>query len=204
MYTIYQSNLESAGQVKVYADSFIITEDGNVIYASMFGTSAAMKSISAQIIENKFGILICDNETGNLFNNKAGYPLHLTKGNERMRTITKNLKPGVVHRILYSESFFVPRSAQGDEKFLAYGETDEEAITRAFRIVDKLSEIPLKDTWKHWLFNMLMEPDYSFDPLIVGGLDHAPQFKRCRLFVKPPESYLEEQIRENLSELKAA
>ncbi len=180
MHEITQTDSKCSGQVGVYADSFIITIDGNVIHMSTFGTTSAMKSITAQIVNNRNGILI--NGDDGYIKTVTEYPIHLKRGYDQVRTITKNIRPGIVNRIFYSENLFRPWKVDGERIFLAFGETEEQARSRTFSVADKISEIPLKETWKDWLWEILtVDWQWPETDLIIGGVQNLYQFSRWRV-----------------------
>lgn len=201
MHTIIQDNKENKGRVQAYVDSFILTETAaSVKYLSMFGTTGSIKSLTAQIIANRDSIHLMDDT--NRFILQEGYkPLELKRGLDSMRTNTRNVKPGVTHKILFSPDYFVPWKKNGVLEFITFGSTDEEARKRTFHIVDKLTQVPLKDAWIDWLWETLTL-DSTLPMPIVGG--DVPEFANCRMIPIPNDDWLEARIQENLEILQAA
>ncbi|MFZ5572882.1 MAG: hypothetical protein ACOZF0_20985 [Thermodesulfobacteriota bacterium] len=201
MHTIIQENKENKGRVQAHVDSFILTETAAPVkYLSLFGTTGAVKSLAAQIIANRDSIHLMD-ETGRFILQEGCKPLELKRGGDSMRTYTRNVKPGVTHKILYSPDCFVPWKKTGACEFITFGPTDEEARKRAFHIVDRLTNVPLKDAWIDWLWETLTL-DSMLPMPVVGG--DVPEFANCRMIPIPNDDWLEARIREDLDILQAA
>ncbi len=201
MHKIVQESMESRGRVQAYSDSFILTESfGSVKYLSMFGASIAVKSLTAQIIGNRDSVHIVGDSGRFILSGGCG-PLELTRGTEHLRTYTRNVRPGVTHKILYSPDYFVPWKKSDVREFITFGPTDEDARKRAFSIVDKLGNVPLKTSWRDWLWERMTLDDMAPMP-IVGG--DVPEFANSRFMFVPGDAWLEACIREDLEILKTA
>ncbi len=201
MHKIIQNNKENKGRVQAYADSFILTEtSGSVKYLSMFGTTGAVKSLAAQIIGNRDSIHIID-ETGSFILHEGYKPLELSRGTDPIRSYTRNVKPGVTHKILYSPDYFVPWKKQDVREFITFGQNDEDARKRVFHIVDKLGNVPLKASWLDWLWEK-MTMDSMLPMPIVGG--DVLEFANSRIVSVPDDAWLEACIQEDLEILKTA
>ena len=199
MHKVIQENKDNKGRVQVYADSFILTETfGSVKYLSMFGTTGAVKSLAAQIISNRDSIHIID-ESGKYVLQEGYKPLELNRGTDPLRTYTRCVKPGVTHKILFSPDYFIPWKKVDAAEFITFGPTDQDARKRAFHIVDKLGNVPLKETWIDWLWEKLLEDSFSPMP-IVGGI--VQEFTNSRIVPVPNDAWLETCIKEDLAMLK--
>ena len=201
MHKIIQENMENNGRVQAYADSFILTESfGSVKYLSMFGTTGAVKSLTAQIIGNRNDVRIID-DNGRFILQEGDKPLELTRGDDPMRVYTRCVKPGVTHKILFSPDAFSPWRKPGVSEFVTFGTTDPDARKRAFHIVDILGNVPLKESWTDWLWEKMTLDDLSPMP-IVGG--DVPEFANSRIISVPDDAWLEACIKEDLEFLKTA
>ena len=199
MHKIVQENKDNKGRVQVYADSFILTETfGSVKYLSMFGTTGAVKSIAAQIISNRDSIHIID-ETGKHVLQDGYKPLELNRGNDWLRNYTRCVKPGVTHKILYSVDYFIPWKKMEVSEFITFGPTDQDARKRAFQIVDKLGNVPLKETWIDWLWEKLMEDNFTPTPIVGGAI---PEIANSAIVSVPGDTWLEACIMRDLEKLK--
>lgn len=191
-YQIVQTDA-NLSQVNVYCDSFIVF-NGTVIFLSFYGTTVAVKSITAQIINNRGGIYLID-PTGQYFSPDEK-DIELKRNSTRLMHIGKNIKPGITQKILFSENLFFPWK-NGNSRFLAFGETEKDAISRGFAVIDKMTTVPLKISWKNWLWERLQEN--ADTPMIQSNLK---EFGYCKILDMPSDEDLEAEIIENLELLK--
>ncbi|QTA78435.1 Uncharacterized protein dnl_06570 [Desulfonema limicola] len=201
---IIQTGNESCGQVYVYCDTYVLSDNtDSVKYLSFFGATAAVKSVTAQIIGNREGVLL-ENESGFIKQDSTGNFLRLKRGyTAQVKTLTKNLKPGITHKIIYAHALFSPWKFEDTSRFIAFGKTEEEAVNRTFFIVDKLTSIPLKESWKYWLWQKLTQDTETEEvPVKTGG--DSDRFSFCRILNVPDDDWLENEIRTDLEYLKAA
>ncbi|MBF0121200.1 MAG: hypothetical protein HQK79_20395 [Desulfobacterales bacterium] len=174
--------------VTAYVDDYVVGSDGIVIYLALFGVTAAVKSLSAQIIERKMGVKILD-ET-----NKVLVKDLKKEYGSRLRMITQVVKSGVVYRILYSEKYFLPWKSKTSDEFLTYGQNEEASKERIFSILDKVTSVPLKKSWITWLYENVIETS----EVNIGGQD----FQNCKVITIPDEDSFAEKITSNLEILK--
>ncbi len=199
MHTIIQDNIDNKGRVTAYVDGFIVLEkSGTVKYLSMFGTTTAVKALSAQIIANRDGIHLLD-DTGEFVLQEGYRPLEIKRDDGAIRSFTRSVRPGVTHKILFAWGDFMPWKNPGAREFIAFGPTDASARKRVFHIVDKLSEAPLMASWTDWLWDQLAMDAVS--PIMGGSV---PELLHCRMIPMPDEAWLEERILQDLAILKSA
>lgn len=199
MYRIIQKEV-SGKMVQAYVDSFILTSNetaGSVKYLSMFGSSVIVKALIAQIIENNSPNLV--NAKNQYIVGNTGTPVKITRGFQHLRVATKALKPGITHKIIFSEEHFKPWKKKNPKEFLTFGNTIEKAKERAFKVIDKITTVPLKPSWINWLWRILTE-DADLPVPILGGQDEI--LKYAAILRVPNSDWLETQIKENLEELK--
>ena len=193
-YKIIQSNSDSMGQVSAYCDSFIFYNRA-IVFFSFYGTTVSVKSIVAQIITNRGGLFLEDTE-GVLFQ-IDNYSVELKRNFEKLRIITKNIKPGITQKVLYSEDLFFPSKKEEQTDVLIFGKTKEDAIPRFFGLLDQMTTIPLKKTWNYWLWEKL--EDQLKEPVVNTS---CAEFDYCRVIKMPSDEWLKDSISEDLEYLR--
>lgn len=164
---MYKIRQETAGlQAPVYCDEFILGQNGEVFFASIFGPEVAVKAITAQIITRKYGIYL-ENDKGHPLLNKWGRKVFMLRGESRVvRATTAIIKNGVQHKVLYAEAPFQPWLSEMTKNFLSYGATEEDMVLRAFKIVNRFTTAPLKEEWRFWLWDHIKELNPYDDGLL--------------------------------------
>ena len=107
------------------------------------------------------------------------------------RVMVKRLPGNLVH-VLYINATMTPRHST----CVVWGRTEEEMIDRAFRILDLFSSVPLRESWKHWLWEHVLRSHTQ------ELSSHGEQFAHARLLRPPSDRKLHAAITENLDTLR--
>lgn len=200
MYKIIQ--LDHGRQAASYCDEFIADDEGSLVYASMFGPVTAIKAIVAQILTRRPNIRLVDLEKGEheYVATHSGTPLNVLRGDmDILRVMSKNIKPGVVHKILFADNLFRPWVYGQANKCFVYGKDWRQASNMLFKIINKKSTVPLKETWDLWLWEKTTNSRQS---RFSKSRQLAENFTYCEYQMLPGDSELEKWLKDDFMELR--
>jgi len=204
-HTIFQDD-SNQWRVQAFVDSYVLSEEnGNVIFLSMFGSTLSVKSLTAQILNNRDNIHIKDGFDRIIKTKEDHRFISVHKGSSILKSYNRNIKPGITQKVLFSEDCFVPwKSEHNNSKLFIFGKTEQEAKERAFKIIDKCTLVPLKLSWVNWLWNKVIEYNNDrpyFEQDICTGGELPSDMKVCKFVQMPSSDWLESEVRENFKEL---
>jgi len=132
--------------VEAYTDSYIIRDYDSVPYLSLWGQPQKVQAIYAGLTSNAswHWIRIEGRATGL---NRGG---KLTCRNKRLGD--------VLHKVIWSPELLGPSLGQFRKK-VVYGDSKEEIVDFAYRLVSAIVPTPMKPEWKYWLWEEILEPE---------------------------------------------
>jgi len=173
-------------QHRAFVDSMIYERGPSSFchYISVWGKSQDVEAVWESMRRGECSTVTSENTKRFLW-------LRFNLRKRESRVMVKRLPGNLVH-VLYVNATLMPR--QGT--CVVWGRTEEEMIDRAFRIVDLFSPIPLRESWKHWLWEHVLRPRTE------ELSSHGEQFAHARLLRPPADRKLHAAIAENLNTLK--
>lgn len=120
----------------------LISKNGQVIFASFFGTETNITAITGSLLANK-----TKNGTNILEIGKQSY--------ERMPEIhycrqVKDLKTNITHALVYSKEHFLLH----EKCCCVSGTTEKDVIKEYFKILNKKTDMPLHPLWADYLLEI--------------------------------------------------
>lgn len=161
----------TGGKVFAYTRGYILDEEQNILWMSIFGGATALKTLTAQLLGGAAAEI----------RSPGGYPKAFQRGNGSLRCLAQSAGD-VAHKILFQPDVLTPwKSELAQRKILTFGSTLDQAKSRLFAITDRLLSTPLTPKWTQWVWDVAEELDIE---IFAPGLD---SFHVCRLVELPED-----------------
>ena len=126
-----------------------VSLDGTIYLASLFGTAAAIESVSSAILAS-YKVFITWEEDGKTRELRVYRPNHPMVSDFRQK-----YEGGVVTKILYT-----PRVLSQRNSFVVIAGPDMPTVKkRAFLRLDQITTVPLKESWIDYLWEGILQPE---------------------------------------------
>jgi len=138
--------VRSLDHVACWTDRFI-TVQGWICLLSLFGSATRVNTLKAIILKGEPVYL----QNCWTWDERS----QVQKPDVQVKTITRQVAPGVTHCLLYMPNYLIP-NANGAQKVF-WGDTLEQIFQKFFYVAQARYSTPLLPDWTEWLWDQMLQ-----------------------------------------------